>query len=80
MNVTKTLALGVMRQELFVVNLKQMVLVQQMHESRDRFIMAPGVYVAAPTNNGEYTTLTGTLNGGVHVAGAVAIVHPNVHT
>lgn len=41
----------------------------------DRFIMAPGVYVAAPTNNGEYTTLTGTSMAAPHVAGAVAIVH-----
>jgi len=41
----------------------------------DRYIMAPGVYIAAPTNNGEYTTLTGTSMAAPHVAGAVAIVH-----
>ena len=41
----------------------------------DRYIMAPGVYIAAPTNNGEYTTMTGTSMAAPHVAGAVAIVH-----
>lgn len=41
----------------------------------DRFLMAPGVYVAAPTINGGYTTLTGTSMAAPHVAGAVAIVH-----
>ena len=41
----------------------------------DRYIIAPGVYIAAPTNNGEYTTMTGTSMAAPHVAGAVAIVH-----
>lgn len=41
----------------------------------DRYIIAPGVYVAAPTNDGGYTTLTGTSMAAPHVAGAVAIVH-----
>ena len=41
----------------------------------DRYIIAPGVYIAAPTNNGEYTTMTGTSMAAPHVTGAVAIVH-----
>jgi len=41
----------------------------------DRYLMAPGQYVAAPDNNGEYITNSGTSMSAPVVSGAVAIVH-----
>ena len=40
----------------------------------DRFIMAPGMYIASASANNGYRTLTGTSMAAPHVAGAVAIV------
>jgi len=41
----------------------------------DRYLMAPGRYVASTDNNGEYRTNSGTSQAAPMVSGAVAIVH-----
>lgn len=41
----------------------------------DHYIIAPGRYVAAPDNNGEYRTNSGTSMAAPQVSGAVAIIH-----
>ena len=41
----------------------------------DRYIMAPGRYIAAPNKDGEYVTNSGTSMAAPVVSGAVAIVH-----
>ena len=40
----------------------------------DRYLMAPGLYIAAPNKEGSYRVNTGTSMAAPHVAGAVAIV------
>lgn len=41
----------------------------------DRYIIAPGSWIASSTDNNEYKTLSGTSMAAPHVAGAVAVVH-----
>ena len=41
----------------------------------DRFLVAPGRYIASASNDGEYRTLSGTSMAAPVVSGAVAIVH-----
>lgn len=40
----------------------------------DRYLMAPGLYIASTDRDGSYRTLSGTSMAAPHVAGAVAIV------
>ena len=41
----------------------------------DRYLMAPGQYIASTSNDGEYTINSGTSMAAPAVSGAVAIVH-----
>jgi hypothetical protein len=50
---------------------------QCLNENRisDWFIMAPGQYIAAPDNTGEYRTNSGTSMAAPAVTGAVGVIH-----